>query len=300
TPAVRAFLFDIAEHWIKFGIDGWRLDVPGEINDDSFWQEFRRRMRALNGEAYIVGEIWHEAQRWLQGDQFDAVMNYLFTAAALSFCAGKHLDMNVVNQAGGLQGRVHPDMDAIHFATELDRILHLYSPAVTRVNYNLLDSHDMPRFLTCAGGDKDSLKLAWLLLLTVPGAPSVYYGDEIGLAGHHDPDCRRSFPWDEKKWDHDLLGYLKSAISLRKSHLSLRRGTCERLWAADGVYAFRRAHEGESLVVAINAGDEARRIEVRFEARKKPAALFGQPSEIAREGDRLHFIVPARSGVVIA
>jgi neopullulanase len=300
TPAVRAFLFDVAEFWIKFGIDGWRLDVPGEINDDSFWQEFRRRVRALNGEAYIVGEIWHEASRWLQGDQFDAVMNYLFTAAALSFCAGKRLDMSVVNQAGGLQGRVHPNMEAGAFASEIDRILHLYSPAVTRVNYNLLDSHDMPRFLTCAGGDKDSLKLAWLLMMTLPGAPSVYYGDEIGLEGQHDPDCRRSFPWDESKWDRDLLNYLRTAISLRKSHPSLRRGTFERLWAADGVYAFRRAHEGESLVVAVNAGDEARRIEVRVEARKKPMAIFGQPSEIAREGDRLHFIVPARSGAVIA
>jgi len=299
TPAVRAFLFDVAEHWIKFGIDGWRLDVPGEINDDSFWREFRNRVRALNSEAYIVGEIWHEAQRWLQGDQFDAVMNYLFTAAALSFCAGPRVDMNVINQSGGLQGRVHPQMDANGFANEADRILQLYAPEITRVNYNLLDSHDMPRFLTCAGGDKNSLKLAWLLLLTFPGAPSIYYGDEIGLDGKHDPDCRKAFPWDKTKWDADLLDHLKSAISLRKSYASLRRGTFERLWSADGVYAFGRAREEESLVAALNASEAATRIEVRYEARKKPGVLFGQPSDVEWKDGHLKFSIPPRSGAVM-
>ena len=299
TPAVRAFLFDIAEHWIKFGIDGWRLDVPGEIDDDTFWREFRNRVRALNGDAYIVGEIWHEAQRWLQGDQFDAVMNYLFTAAALSFCAGPRLDMNIVKEAGGLQGRVHPTMDAHGFANEIDRILGLYPPEITRVNYNLLDSHDMPRFLSCAGGDKNSLQLAWLLLLTFPGAPSIYYGDEIGVDGKHDPECRKSFPWDETKWDHGLLDYLKSAISLRKSHASLRRGTFKRLWSADGVYAFERAHADESLVVAVNASEAATRIEVGVEAKKKARALFGQPSNVEFQNGTLRFVIPARSGVVI-
>ena len=85
TPAVRKFLFEVAEYWIKLGIDGWRLDVPGDIDDDSFWQEFRYRVRQVNPEAYIVGEIWHEAQRWLQGDQFDAVMNYEVTKPILAF-----------------------------------------------------------------------------------------------------------------------------------------------------------------------------------------------------------------------
>ena len=78
TPAVREFLWGVAEYWIKFGIDGWRLDVPTEIDDDEFWREFRRRVKAANPEAYIVGEIWHDAQRWLGGDQSDAVMNYPF------------------------------------------------------------------------------------------------------------------------------------------------------------------------------------------------------------------------------
>ena len=81
TSAVRDFIFQVAEYWTKFGIDGWRLDVPNEIDDDSFWQEFRSRVKKINPEAYIVGEIWSEAQRWLKGDQFDAVMNYPLTAS---------------------------------------------------------------------------------------------------------------------------------------------------------------------------------------------------------------------------
>ena len=107
-PAVRNFIFDVAEYWIKFGVDGWRLDVPGEIDDDSFWQEFRRRVRAINPDAYLVGEIWNDARRWLQGDQFDASMNYLVTGACLSFFPGKHLDLNATLKAGGYNGIVNP------------------------------------------------------------------------------------------------------------------------------------------------------------------------------------------------
>ena len=299
TPAVRAFLFDIAEHWIKFGIDGWRLDVAAEIDDDSFWQEFRRRVRAINPNAYIVAEIWHEAQRWLQGDQFDATMNYLVTAAARPFFSGKHIDMRVVNQAGGYNGRVPAEISAHDFANEIDRLLHLYQPDITYAQLNLLDSHDTPRFLSCARGDTDSLKLAWLFMLTFPGAPCIYYGDEVGVDGEHDPYCRKSFPWDEAGWNRDLLDYLKSAISLRKSYPSLRRGTFSRLWSADGVYAFGRAHEGESLVAAFNVSEEPRTIEVQYEAQKQPKPLFGQPSDVTRIENRLRVTVPARSGVVL-
>jgi neopullulanase len=261
TPAVREFLFGVAEHWLRFGIDGWRLDVPGEINDDSFWQEFRRRVKAINPEAYIVGEIWHEAQRWLQGDQFDAVMNYLVTAAALSFFGGSRLDMEVVKRAGGLQGRVRP-MNARDFANEIDRIFHLYPAPVTYAQLNLLDSHDMPRFLSCVGGDKATLRLALLFLFTYPGAPCIYYGDEIGLDGNHDPDCRKSFPWDESRWDHDLLNFTKALAALRKSHPALRRGDYHRLHAEDGVFVFGRKLKGDDMVVAFNVSNRKHNMEL--------------------------------------
>jgi neopullulanase len=290
TPAVREFLFDVAEFWVKFGIDGWRLDVPGEIDDDEFWREFRRRVRAVNPDTYIVGEIWHEAQRWLQGDQFDAVMNYLFTASSLNFFAGSHLNMGVINQAGGLKDRIHP-MNAPAFANDVERVLNLYPQEITFAQLNLLDSHDMPRFLSCANGDKDSLKLAWLFLFTMPGAPCIYYGDEIGVDGGHDPECRKSFPWDEATWDQDLLAFAKACIHLRKEHPSLRRGSYKRIHAEDHVMVYAREHEGESLIVAFNASASEKTVNLNMPS--APEVLFGSP-RVETGG----LTLPPRSGVV--
>ena len=92
-PEVREYLFRVAEHWLRFGIDGWRLDVPGEIDDEAFWQEFRPRCRAVRPDAYLVGEIWRVAPDWLRGDRFDALMNYPLGEAILGFAGGSHLDM---------------------------------------------------------------------------------------------------------------------------------------------------------------------------------------------------------------
>jgi len=299
NPATRQFLLQVAEYWIRFGIDGWRLDVPAEIDDDSFWQEFRQRVRSINPEAYIVGEIWHEAQRWLQGDQFDAVMNYMVTAAAISFFGAHTLNQSVIQNAGGIKDRVHP-MDANAFADEIDRLGNLYDPSITQTQFNLLDSHDMPRFLTCVGHDKSALKLAWLFLMTTPGTPSIYYGDEIGLDGNHDPDCRKSFPWDNSHWDHDLLNYLKKAISLRKDNPALRRGSFERLWSSEGVYAYRRSLNGDALIIALNTSEEPRTIEVPNEANKEHLVLFGQPSIANSLNGKLKTTIPGRSGIVLA
>ncbi len=291
TPAVREFLFSIAEYWVKFGIDGWRLDVPGEIDDDDFWREFRNRVRAINPEAYIVGEIWHEAQRWLQGDQFDAVMNYLFTAASLSFFANSYLDMHIVTQAGGLKDRVR-HMHAYDFANEVDRILNIYPPDITASQLNLLDSHDMPRFLSCVSGDKASLKMAWLFMFTIPGAPCLFYGDEIGVDGGHDPECRKAFPWDESKWDKDLLEYAKTCIALRKEHASLRRGDYKRIYAEGEVMAYIRSLHNEKITVVFNVSNEEKTIELAFI--KKPQVLLGKPV-ISRN----KITIPPRSGVVM-
>jgi neopullulanase len=251
TEAVRRFIFDVARHWIEFGVDGWRLDVPGEIDDDSFWQEFRRVVKAANPEAYIVGEIWGDAHRWLQGDQFDAVMNYGVSRACLGFFGGERL--NTSQRPGGYE--LAP-LKATQFADAVDRMVGLYDWPVTAAQLNLLDSHDMARFLTLVGEDRDALRLATLFQMTFPGAPCLYYGDEIGMEGHHDPDCRRTFPWDESRWDHELLDWFRRAIALRKAHPVLRRGGCRRLLADDGsaIYAYVREGEGEKLVVVLNNG----------------------------------------------
>ncbi|MFN2273062.1 MAG: glycoside hydrolase family 13 protein [Anaerolineae bacterium] len=251
TQAVRQFLFDVARHWIAFGADGWRLDVPHEIDDDGFWQEFRRVVKAANPEAYIVGEIWGDAHRWLQGDQFDGVMNYGVSRACLGFFGGERLD--TTQRPGGYALK---PLSATQFADAVDGLLDLYDWQVTLAQLNLLDSHDMARFLTLVNGDKDALKLGTLFQMTFPGAPCIYYGDEIGMEGQHDPDCRRAFPWDEAHWDHDLLAWFRRAIALRKAHPALRRGRYLRLLADDAasIYAFARQDERETLTVVLNNG----------------------------------------------
>jgi len=297
SPAAREFLFDVAEHWIKFGADGWRLDVAEEIDDDSFWQEFRKRVRKINPEAYIVAEIWHESQRWLQGDQFDAIMNYDVTKPALAFFAGKHLDLKVLHQQANYHG-IQQAIDAHEFANRIDHNLGLYKRDITYSQLNLLDSHDTPRFLSCVSGDTASLKLAWLFMFTYPGAPCIYYGDEIGVDGEHDPFCRKSFPWDENKWNKGLLGYAKEVIALRTKNPAMRRGDFKRLWSANGVYAFSRSFEGKTFIVALNVSESPQQVEVTNEAKKSPKPVFGEASEISGDG-KLKFTVPAQSGVVL-
>lgn len=301
TEAVRRFIFDVARYWIEFGMDGWRLDVPQEIDDDAFWQEFRRVVKAANPEAYIVGEIWFDARRWLQGDQFDAVMNYIFDRACLGFFGGERLDAS--QHPGGFA--LQP-LSATQFADAVDDMLALYDWEVTLVQLNLLSSHDMPRFLTLVQRDKEALKLATLFQMTFPGAPCVYYGDEIGMEGKHDPDCRRAFPWDEGCWDHDLLAFFRRASTLRHGHPALRRGRYIRLTADDPhrVYAFARQGEGETLVVVLNNGPASYDLDVPV------WGLFadGTPLRDLWEGGRARVAagritaatLPPRSGVVLA
>lgn len=264
TPAVRQFLWDVARYWIEQGIDGWRLDVPNEIDDDEFWREFRRQIKRANPTAYIVGEIWHDARRWLQGDQFDAVMNYMATRACLGFFAGRTLDPRLIEGTG--YGHV-PVLDVVAFADTIDSILRLYPTEITQAQLNLLGSHDTPRFLTVANKDESALRLAMLFLMTYPGAPCIYYGDEIGMEGGRDPDCRRSFPWPDGvgpswPWNSDLLDYTRRVIALRRAHPALRRGSYVRLYAAHDLYAFARQLADELVVVVLNAGLTNVRLEI--------------------------------------
>jgi cyclomaltodextrinase / maltogenic alpha-amylase / neopullulanase len=298
TPAVREFLFGVAQYWMEFGIDGWRLDVPGEINDDAFWQEFRQRVRSVNPDAYIVGEIWHDARRWLQGDQFDASMNYLLTAACLSFFPGANLDLEAALRVGGFQSQVYP-VDAQGFADRIDWLLGMHSSDVTRVQLNPLDSHDTPRFLTCARGDLASLRLALTFLFTFPGAPCIFYGDEVGMQGGYDPDCRRAFVWAEHVWNQDLLGFTRNLIALRHARRDLRWGTFGRLQADAGVYAFERRLNPQHSVTVLNTSEEARETVLGVESYGglEPRILCGE-AEI-RGMNPLVLRVPARAGLVL-
>ncbi len=252
NPQVREFALGVAEHWIRQGIDGWRLDVPSEIDDDDFWREFRRRVKSINPDAYLVGEIWGRADRWLAGDQFDAVMNYQFTRACLSFFID-HDETSLSLTQPHSYGEVVP-MDAPALAGLLGEIRSWYAPEVTLSQLNLLDSHDTARFLTIARGDTAALKLALLTMFTFPGAPTIYYGDEIGLQGAQDPDSRRAMIWDTASWDRDLLDAVKRYATLREKYRALRRGEWSVLYAEGKTCAFARRLEGETVIVGLNAG----------------------------------------------
>lgn len=252
--AVREFLWNAGAYWLEQGVDGWRLDVPNEIDDDTFWQEFRRRCKAVNPDVYLVGELWGEAHRWLQGDQFDAQMNYMFARAAFGYFAGERMDQSDTVRSG--YGHIRP-LTAPQFAAELDRIHNqLYNPEIVRSQMNMLGSHDTPRMLTVACNDKTAVKLMVLCQMTVPGAPNIYYGDEIGLPGRHDPDCRRAFPWhDEPAWDQQLLAYYRQCIQLRRQIPALRRGDFHILYTNAHVVVYQRHYQGQTAVVAFNTAN---------------------------------------------
>ncbi len=299
-PHVREYVMRVAEHWLDEGIDGWRLDVAYEITAPGFWQEFRNRVKAVNPDAYIVGEIWTDSRQWLDGTQFDAVMNYLFTESAIGFAAGRRVRRELfkglpMEKAGPLTGRAYADA--------IEKLLALYPWPIQLAQMNLLDSHDTARLVTIAGDDRASVRLATLLLMTYPGAPCVYYGDEIGLAGGRDPDCRRTFPWDHReRWDLDALAMHQRLIAMRHAHPALRTGAYHRLYDDSHVVAFARTDERETLVVAVNAGDDACTAHVPIAPHAPEGAtlraVFGTAGARV-EGGRIRLTLPARDGVVL-
>ncbi len=260
-PAVREYLMTVAEHWLRFGVDGWRLDVPEEIHVEGFWEEFRQRCRAVRPDAYLVGEVWHVAPEWLRGDRFDALMDYPLAMAILGLAGGSRLDLAVIRDhhmyAVDLVGLGGPA-----FAERIEDLLDAYEPEVVASQLNLLGSHDTPRMRTVLGDDLTGVRLATLLQATLPGAPCIYYGDEIGLSGGNDPDCRRAFPWEEDRWDRDLRAYVRGLLHLRAAEPALRSDAVVVVGATGGAVAYGRGDGDARLVVALNAADEATTLEL--------------------------------------
>jgi neopullulanase len=183
-------------------------------------------------------------------------MNYPLAASITSFTGASHLDRRVLRAHFGLDSTIYP-IDGPEFARRVERGLALYDPAIVAVQLNLLDTHDTPRFLAMASGDKASLRLATLLQMTIPGAPSIYYGDEIGMTGEMDPGCRGSFPWgDRGSWDEELLAFTRGAIAVRRANAVLRRGSYRTVGAWGAAMAFLRGRvriAGHPMIVAISA-----------------------------------------------
>lgn len=235
NPEVKSYLLHVAEYWIKeVGIDGWRLDVANEV-DHQFWREFRQVVKKANPEAYILGEIWHESSNWLQGDQFDAVMNYPFTHATHDFF-------------------VDGSTDAEGFSHAIGKQVARYPRQANEVAFNLLDSHDTARLITLCKDDQRKMKLAVVFMLTFTGTPCIYYGDEIGLTGGHDPECRKCMEWDPSKQDHELFKFYQDLIKLRLNHRALRTGTFTFLSSEAGgtTLAYAREDEQDRFIIVMN------------------------------------------------
>jgi cyclomaltodextrinase len=262
-PQVREFLFGVAEHWLRFGIDGWRLDVPTEIDDEAFWQEFRTRCRQIRPDAYLVGEIWSVAPDWVRGDRFDALMNYPLAEAILGYAGGSGLDLAVVRSHHEYDTNIR-QLDGAAFGSRVRELGAAYDPSVVASQLNLLGSHDAPRMRTVLGGDVTRVRLALLLQVTLPGAPCIYYGDEIGLVGGNDPACRGAFPWDEARWEPGLRDTVRALLHVRAAEAALRDGPLSVVGAAESAVAFERGSGAARFVVATNPGDVAVRLDLRF------------------------------------
>jgi len=300
-PHLRALILDVAEHWLRFGIDGWRLDVAEEIGAD-FWREFRLRCRAARPDAYLVAEIWTPSPEWLQGDTFDALMNYPLALAILGFAAQDHLE-TAIELPGEYRGKLQ-QLDGAALWKRISELQALTGPSVAAAQLNVLGSHDTPRLLTLCGGDSDSVRLAIMLQMTLPGAPCIYYGDEIGMAGTMDPACRRAFPADSAEWQREPFAWTADLVALRHSSRALRDGELTLLRAEGAAFAYLRRHDGEAYVCLLDAGPDALDWELALPLVSATAERVdlrgGQAGDVSVVApDKLRVSVPAREGLIV-
>jgi cyclomaltodextrinase len=242
-------LLDVAEYWLaEAGVDGYRLDVALDV-PLWFWELFRERVKQTNPEAYIVGELWGASPEWVNGKYFDAVMNYkFFRDPVLAFIA-------------------KGDMTAPEFDRALAPGRLIYPRDGVAAMMNLIGSHDTERFLTAAGGDIRRLRLAALFGMTYVGAPTIYYGDEVGMMGGGDPDCRRPFYWrwaDETERA-EVHAYYRQLAGLRRQHGCFAQGDFKTLLAEGPVFAYHRGGPRDEAIVVLNAGTDDVTVDVLVE-----------------------------------
>ncbi len=274
------YLISVATYWIKeANIDGWRLDVANEIDHD-FWRKFRKAVKDVKEDAFIVGEAWHDAHSWLMGDQFDSTTNYLFTEALASFIAYENITVE-------------------EFDGQLGFIRGAYKLPAYNILWNLLDSHDTPRFLHACKKNVSKLKLAALIQMTYTGIPVVYYGTEVGMTGGNDPECRKGMVWDDKKQNKELLSYYKKLISIRKKYTSLTYGDIQTIQIDNDnkVYAYKRLYDKEEIIVYINNSSSYQLIKHKSKHKKLIDLL--QDVEYFTNNGEVELSLPPKSGVVL-
>lgn len=246
---VQAFILEVASYWIKeFEIDAWRLDVANEV-DHHLWKKFHEVCFDLKPDFYLLGEIWHSAQSWLQGDEFTGVMNYAFTDAISGYFLDKKISLT-------------------QMVSKLNRQLTMYRKQTSQMMMNVLDSHDTPRILTIANDNKALMRQVEAFTYLQIGSPCLYYGDEIAMTGEMDPDCRKCMVWEKEKQDLTMLAFFKELIAFRKKYailLSEGQLNWQIVDEKSGEISFTRELNGETLSAVFNSGESPLQKEIAGE-----------------------------------
>jgi cyclomaltodextrinase len=289
-PSWRAYAYrdrdSVTNYWLDRGAAGWRMDVAPWVPDD-FWREWRQAVKARKPDALTVAETWFDSSKYFLGDMFDSTMNYIFRNAVLDYAAGKPARLMAAN---------------------LELMREAYPPQAFSALMNLLSTHDQPRALHHFGEDRDlalakrRLRLAVFFQMTYPGAPTIYYGDEVGLGGGEDPFNRAPYPWADEggKPDEALLAEFKRLTALRHGLPVLRHGTLRApLHVDDHVVVLARQHGETWAVTATNNSHRPRtvRVGLPFPAEQLRDALGG-PDVTAKDG-RIELTVPPLYGRVL-
>lgn len=278
SEALYNYIMRVGEKWVSppFNADGWRLDVAADLGhspefNHKFWKEFRRRVKSANPEAIILAEHYGDPSAWMQGDEWDSVMNYdAFMEPLTWFLTGmeKHSD----DRRDELTGNTRFFWDSIY--RNYSRFL---GPSIF-VAMNELSNHDHSRFLTrtnhkvgrvaqlgveaaSEGTNMAVMREAVMVQMTWVGAPTVYYGDEAGLCGFTDPDNRRPYPWGRE--DRELIRYHKELIALRKASPEFRTGSTKELTKEYNVLAYGRFTINEQSIVIINNNDCEKELDLK-------------------------------------
>ncbi len=238
NPEVKDCLLSVATYWIEhFDIDAWRLDVANEV-DHQFWRDFRKAVLAKKSDLYILGEVWHTSQPWLNGDEFHAVMNYPLSDSIKDYFLSRSKKTS-------------------QFIAEINCQSMYYKQQISEVMFNLLDSHDTERILTTAKGDIQLVKSALAFLFLQRGTPCIYYGTELELGGGMDPDCRRVMPWDRVSNDNDMLNFMKNLIQLRNDVADIiQHGKFTLEEIAPDVLALELEHDHQVIRAIFNQSKE--------------------------------------------
>lgn len=233
NPYLRQYFCDVGTYWIReFDIDGWRLDVANEL-DDGFLRAFRTAVKEAKADALIVGEVWENAAHYLNGDMLDSAMNYDFRRYCRRFFAEESVGAEL-------------------FDTNVSTLLLRYRENAVYAQLNLLDSHDVSRYMTLCGENTDKMELSVLLQMTFPGMPCVFYGDEKGLTGTTEREYRQAMAW---KKSHPMEAIYRNLIALRKEHPALRYGNFRTIVASNKVYSYSRTWNDKRITVTMNLGD---------------------------------------------